>query len=332
MSEALVVGCGYTGLRLARLLLEEGHEVVGTTRDPDRAERLADVGVRPLLVDLATDEGVRTLASESPDVCFHLVPPVAPAGGRARTDDGDADAAGSAAGGDGSDGEADGSLPDDGPLAVERVIRALRRAPLEAFVYGSSTGVYGDRGGDWVDESDVPRPDSPAGRRRLAAERAVLRCGWEWDCRPRIGRIAGIYGPDRVLLDAIRSGRYHVVEGLDAWTNRIHVDDLARGLAAVWRGGENGRVYDLADGHPHRSSDFARLVADLAGLELPTLTREEARERYSEKRWARKAGSKRVRGRRLREELGVEPRYPSYREGVPAALRETGVAAEDGEG
>lgn len=294
MSEALILGCGYTGLRLARLLREQGHEVVGTTRDPDRAERLAAEGVRPLLVDLATDEGFRTLASESPVVCFHLVPPVGPAGG-------------------------------EPPLAVERVIRALRRAPLEAFVYGSSTGVYGDRGGAWVDESDVPRPDASTGRRRLAAERAVLRCGWEWDCRPRIGRIAGIYGPDRVLLDAIRSGRYHVVEGLDAWTNRIHVDDLARGLAAVWRAGENGRVYDLADGRPHRSSDFARLVADLAGLELPTLTREEARERYSAKRWARKAGSKRVRGRRLREELGVELRYPSYREGVPAALRGMGV-------
>jgi nucleoside-diphosphate-sugar epimerase len=305
VSEALILGCGYTGLRLARLLGKQGHEVVGTTRDPDRAERLAAEGVRPLLVDVATDEGFRTLASESPEVCFHLVPPVGPAGGEAGSDDGDPDGNGSPAGGDGPGGEADGPLPDDGPLAVERVIRALRRAPLEAFVYGSSTGVYGDRGGAWVDESDVPRPDASTGRRRLAAERAVLRCGWEWDCRPRIGRIAGIYGPDRVLLDTIRSGRYHVVEGLDAWTNRIHVDDLARGLAAVWRAGENGRVYDMTDGRPHRSSDFARLVADLAGLELPTLTREEARERYSAKRWARKAGSKRVRGRRLREELAI---------------------------
>ena len=292
MSDTLIVGCGYTGRRLARRLREAGHRVTGTTRDPDRATRLAEEGVRPLLVDLAADAGIRKLEGESPSVCFHLAPPV--------------------------------ERPDGG-AAVEAVIRALRRAPLEAFVYGSSTSVYGDRDGAWVDEETVPRPDSPTGRARLEAERTVLRCGWEWDCRPRIGRIAGIYGPDRVLLEAIRSGRYHVVEGLDAWTNRIHVDDLAAGLAAIWRRGENGRVYDLADGHPHRSEEFAGLVAELAGLELPRIGREEARARYSESRWARKAGSKRVRARRLTEELGVKLRYPSFREGVPASLREMGV-------
>ncbi len=73
-------------------------------------------------------------------------------------------------------------------------------------------------------------------------------------------------------------------------------------------------------------------MAELAGLELPSLAPEEARERYSESRWARKAGSKRVRARRLREELGVDLRYPSFREGVPASLREMGVLGGEGEG
>ena len=331
MSRALILGCGYTGLRLGRLLAAEGHDVAGTTRSPERAERLAEAGIRALDVDVARREDVRKLETEAPDVCFYLVPPVEAVPG--------ADGAGEGRGNRGAGGGDDPTrgAGEDGPVAVgddpvlERVVRALRRAPLEAFVYASSTGVYGDRGGDWVDESDVPRPDSDAGRRRLAAERTVLRCGWSWDCRPRIGRIAGIYGPDRVLLDALREGRYHVVEGLDAWTNRIHVDDLARGLAAVWLRGESGRVYDLADGHPHRSADFAGLVAELTGLELPTLTVEEARARYSEARWARKAGSKRVRSERLREELGVELAYPSFREGVPASLREMGVLADVGE-
>lgn len=292
MSEVLIVGCGYTGRRLARRLRARGHEVTGTTRDPGRATRLAEEGIRPLVLDLAEAGGARKLAGEGPEACFHLAPPVEPEGGG---------------------------------TAVEEVIRALRRAPLEAFVYASSTSVYGDRGGAWVDEEAVPEPDSPAGRARLQAERSVLEAGWSWDCRPRIGRIAGIYGPDRVMLDAIREGRYHIVEGLEAWTNRIHVDDLAAGLEAIWSRGRNGRVYNLADGRPHRSAEFARLVAELADLELPRLTRAEAEARYSKTRWARKAGSKRVRNRRLIDELEVELSYPSFREGVPASLREMGL-------
>lgn len=288
MADALIAGCGYTGLRLARRLTAQGHAVAGTTRDPERAEALSGAGIRPLLVDVSDPGSLRRgLEGEAPEVCFYLIPP----------------------------------LDDEGPrTGVEGTMRALRRAPLEAFVYGSSTSVYGDREGAWVDASDVPRPDSDTGRARLEAERTVLRCGWEWDARPRIGRIGGIYGPGRVLVDAIRSGRYRLVEGLDAWSNRIHVDDLAAGLAAIWRRGENGRVYDLVDDEPHRSADFARLVAERAGLELRTITREEAEERWSEARLARKTGSKRVRNRRLREELEVELAYPTYREGVPAAL------------
>jgi nucleoside-diphosphate-sugar epimerase len=120
------------------------------------------------------------------------------------------------------------------------------------------------------------------------------------------------------------------VEGLEAWSNRIHVDDLAAGLEAIWTRGENNRVYNLVDDEPHRSEDFARLVAELAGLELETLGLEEARASYSESRWARKAGSKRVSNRRLREDLEVELAYPTFREGVPAALREEGVEVEGG--
>ncbi len=295
MAEALIAGCGYTGRRLARRLAADGLAVAGTTRDPERAEALSGSGIRPLVVDVSDPGSLRGgLEGEAPEVCFYLIPP----------------------------------LDDEGPLTgVEGTMRALRRAPLEAFVYGSSTSVYGDRNGAWVDASDVPRPDSSTGRARLQAERTVLRCGWEWDARPRIGRIGGIYGPGRVLVDAIRSGRYRLVEGLDAWSNRIHVDDLAAGFAAIWRRGENGRVYDLVDDEPHRSSAFARLVAERAGLELRTITREEAEASWSEARLARKTASKRVRNRRLREELGLELAYPTFREGVPAALAAGGMGS-----
>jgi nucleoside-diphosphate-sugar epimerase len=186
--------------------------------------------------------------------------------------------------------------------------------------------VYGDRGGAVVDASTLPRPDSPAGRARLVTERRLLQAGWTFDARPRIARIAGIYGPGRTLREAIREGRYRVLEGADTWSNRIHVDDLVEGLVAVWRRGENGRVYDLVDDEPHPPEAFARLVAARCGLELLTLTLEEARATYGPDRLARKLGSKRVSNRRLREELGVELRYPTFREGLPAALAEEDAA------
>lgn len=297
MADALILGCGYTGIRLGRRLRDEGHDVTGTTRSEDRAARLEEAGLRSLRLDVTDPDGLRKLEEQAPDVCFYLIPPVR------RQEDGER------------------TYLDP----TEDVVKALRRAPLEAFVYGSSTSVYGDRGGDRVDENAIPRPDSSLGRARLEAERSILRCGWEWDCRPRIGRISGIYGPGRTMRRYIASGRYHVIEDADPWSNRIHVDDLVTGLVAIWRRGENGRVYNLVDDEPHHSAEFAGLVAELLGVEIPTITVAEARQRYSESRLARKLGSKRVSNRRLREELEVELEHPTFREGVPAALRDEGL-------
>jgi nucleoside-diphosphate-sugar epimerase len=294
MAEALIVGCGYTGVRLGRRLASGGHRVVGTTRSRDRVPELRAAGIDARLLELGEPGAARALGRESPDVVFYLAPPIG----------------------------------EDPGAEIEAVLRVLGRAPLEAFVYASSTSVYGDRGGEVVDASTLPRPDSPAGRARLATERRVLQAGWTFDARPRIARIGGIYGPGRTLREAIREGRYRAVEGVEAWSNRIHVDDLVEGLVAVWRRGENGRIYDLVDDEPHLSDAFARFVAERSGLELRTLTLEEARAAYGPDRLARKLGSKRVSNRRMREELGVELRYPTYREGVPAALDGAGRDAE----
>ncbi|MDP2497129.1 MAG: SDR family oxidoreductase [Candidatus Palauibacterales bacterium] len=302
MAHVLILGCGYTGERLALRLLEEDHRVTGSTRSRERAEELRDLGVEPVLLDVSDPESVRDLSGLAPDVVFYLIPPLR-----------DADEPGREVGG---------------------VIDVLGRAPVECFVYVSSTSVYGDRGGERVDETDEPRPDSSTGRARLTAERTVLEKGWSRDARPRIARVAGIYGPGRTLRERIREGRYQLLEDADAVTNRIHVEDLVTGLVAVWREGRNGRIYNLADGHPLPSSEYARITADHLGVDLPTISVQEARERYSPGRLARKLGSKRVENRRLREELGVELRYPSVREGLPAALRaeETGDEGKEAGG
>ena len=101
------------------------------------------------------------------------------------------------------------------------------------------------------------------------------------------------------------------------------MDDLVQGLVAAWRGGSDGRVFNLVDDEPHRTSEFAFLAADLQGLPRPEwIDVEEARESYRPGRLRRKLSNRRIRNRRLREELEVELKYPTYREGLPAAVAE----------
>lgn len=292
---ALVLGCGYTGRRVARELLAEDVDVVGTTRSADRARELQDEGISPLLLHIRRSSDLDRLGRLRAHVCFYLVPPLGREGTR----------------------DPESPVPGEAPAAA---LHALALEGLRCFVYVSSTSVYGDRRGAPVDETDPPAPDSRSGRARLAAEAAVLAAGRAAGVETRIGRAAGIYGPGRTMRDAIREGRYHVVEGMDGWSNRIHVEDLARALVALWRRGRDGRVYNLADGRPHRASEYAALVAEAAGLHVPVLAPGEARERYGPGRLARKAASKRVSNRRLREEIGFRFRYPSVREGLAASL------------
>lgn len=285
---ALIVGCGYTGSRLASLLLEMGLEVTGTTRDERRAARLARAGVQPLFGELTDRETERQIDHLGPHVVFYLVPPQ-----RAAED----------------------QLPG--------LLDATSRAPLEAFVYASSSSVYGDGGGDWMDETRAPQLVGNVAKLRHAAEKTIVRAQWEFQTPGRVCRLAGIYGPGRTLRAELERGEYALIRGNDSWVNRIHVDDLACGLVAAWRKGSDGRVYNLVDDAPHRAWEFAFQAADLHELRRPEwIEPEEARRRYDPEILRRKLASRRLRNRRLKEELGVNLKYPSYREGLPAAVAE----------
>jgi len=289
MKRVLIVGCGYTGERLARRLVAMGCTVVGTTRDARRAAELEAVGVRPLVGDLSEGGLLREIERVGAEVAFYFVPPAG----------------------------------DDEEDPLRHVLAVTAGAPLEAFVYASSTSVYGDREGGWVDETTRPRPEGVAAEARLTAERTVVNAGQAGQLSTRICRITGIYGPGRTLRRLLERGDYLLIEGRDTWVNRIHVDDLAAGLVAAWQRGGDARVYNLVDAEPHRASAFAIRAAELHGLPRPPWVDEaEARRRLSESRLRRKSASKRVRNRRLREELEVELRYPTYREGLVAAIAE----------
>jgi nucleoside-diphosphate-sugar epimerase len=285
LKRALIVGCGYTGERLAARLLEMDFRVVGTTRNEERAAELEAMGVEPLVGQLADKEVLLRIDKLGPELVAYFVPP----------------------------------QPERDPLA--KVLSATARAPVEAFLYASSTLVYGDRGGDWVDETTMVNPENPEALVRHVAERQIVEAAWSYQTPTRVCRISGIYGPGRALRASLESGDYVLIRDHDTWVSRIHVEDLVGGLLGAWRKGGDGRVYNMTDDEPHRASEFANLAAQLHGLPAPEWIDEaEARERLDEVRLRRKLASKRVRSVRLKQDLQVELQYPTYREGLPAAV------------
>jgi nucleoside-diphosphate-sugar epimerase len=179
--------------------------------------------------------------------------------------------------------------------------------------YLSTTGVYGDHAGDWVDEATPPTPGEPRSRRRLAAERE-----WQALAPPaHIFRLAGIYGPGRSAIDQLRAGTAKRVVKPGHLFSRIHVDDIAGVLAASIARPDPGAIYNLCDDAPAQSDVVVAYAAELLGIAPPPAVPYEqaeltpmARSFYAERR--------RVRNERIKRELGVSLRYPTYREGLRA--------------
>lgn len=293
---ALVLGCGYVGRRLARVLADRGAEVVGTTRHRDAAAGIAAAGARPVLADVTRAETLAPLAEWRPAVVFDLVRPQ-PEGEDAYSVEG-----------------------------TRNVVRAFAAAPPEALVYVSSTSVYGRRDGEWTDEATPVRPSSPVGEARVRAEGVYLDACREAGLPVRICRVPGIYGPGRTLRERLERGAYRRLDDEEHWVSRIHVDDLVAGLIAAWERGRPGATYLLCDDEPVTGAEYAELTAELLALPLPpAVSRDDIRQELSGSAFERRVGSRRCSNRRMREELGVVPRYPSVREGVPAALREEGA-------
>jgi nucleoside-diphosphate-sugar epimerase len=292
----LVLGCGYVGLRLVRRLVEEGHEVTGTTRRRDRFPEIEAAGARPALAEALEANSILPLVDWRPQVVYDLVAPQRAGEDRYTV------------------------------WGTRNVAAAFFQLPLEALVYLSSTSVYGRRDGAWTDEETPPAPASPLGEARLDAEEIYLRLYQERGIPVRICRVPGIYGPGRTLRDRLETGAYRRVEDEERWVSRIHVDDLVTGLVAAWTRGRPGGTYLICDDEPVSGQEYAELTADLLSVPLPPkVEREDIRQELTRSAFERRIADRRCSNRRMREELGVIPIYPSVREGVPAALREEGV-------
>jgi nucleoside-diphosphate-sugar epimerase len=194
----------------------------------------------------------------------------------------------------------------------------LEAAPLQWIGYLSTIGVYGDHGGAWIDETTPAQPLSARSQWRVAAEQAWLGFGSTADIPVAVLRLAGIYGPGRNALMRLKAGAERRVYKPDQVFNRIHVEDIAATVEAAIEQ-EIGGIFNVTDDEPAPPHEVSAFGAELLGMEPAPLVdwREAemtpmARSFYEE--------NKRVRNSRIKQALGVELRYPTYREGLSALL------------
>jgi nucleoside-diphosphate-sugar epimerase len=203
------------------------------------------------------------------------------------------------------------------------VLAALRTdiaaAPkLRSIVYLSSLGVYGDHGGAWIDESTPTIPKHDRGAARVDAEHAWQELGRSRDTHVAMLRLAGIYGPGQNAFTRLQEGRAHRIDKPGHVFNRIHVADIAQAIDAAVARRFDG-VVNVTDDEPAPGSDPIVLAATLLGVEPPPmLSFEEAQRTLSPMALSFYQGCARVRNDRLKRELGVTLRYPTYREGLQA--------------
>lgn len=282
----LIVGCGYVGTRLARHL--PAGTVLALARDAARARQLAALGLVPVLGDLDAPTSLRRLPPV--ETVFHLAPP--PDGG-------------------------------DSDPRTRHLLAGLARPGRRPrrLVYVSTTGVYGNRAGEWLDEHTPIQPQTPRARRRADAEAQLRAFGRAYDVAVVILRVPGIYGPGRLPLEKLRQGQPVVDYDPPHYGNRIQVDDLVRALLAAARRGRPNRLYIASDGRPATQAEFLEALAAAAGLSPPPhITPAEAAARLSPLTLSFLAESRRLRNRRLQEELGVQLRYGNFRKGIEASL------------
>lgn len=212
---------------------------------------------------------------------------------------------------------------DEGDPALRRHGSALAAAPLRWAGLLSTTGIYGDRGGAWVDEDTPPAPTGPRGTRRLAQER-------QWSstfarCAVDLFRIGGIYGPGRSALDDVRAGRARRVDKPGHLFGRIHRDDIAGAVWAAMRQerGPGARVLNLTDDEPAANADVVAEAARLLGAPTPPLVPfEQALAAMSPMGRSFWAENRRVASRKTQDALGYRWRYPDFRAGLNAVLEQ----------
>jgi len=279
----LIIGCGDVALRTIPLL-KQGYRVFALVRNAAYFAKLRSMGVVPILGDLDDRASLVRIAGLA-DAVLHFAPP-----------------------------------PNSGvhDTRTRNLLSALsprqgrRKSLPKHLVYISTSGVYGDCGGEWVDETRPLKSTTQRSRRRVDAELQIRKWAKQNRVKASILRVPGIYAGDRLPLNRLQQGTPGIIASEDSYTNHIHADDLARiSMAALLRG-QAGRVYHASDDSQLKMGEYFDSVADRFNLSrVPRISRAEAQRVLPETLLSFMNESRRLTNRRMKRELKVILRYPT---------------------
>lgn len=278
----LIIGCGYVGKRFAAQALERGWQVSALTRSHQRAEELTAMGIQPVIGNVLDVESLQGLPQA--DLCLYAV---------------------------GYDRSASDEKRDVYVSGLKNVLTEINDT-IPRLIYVSSTSVYGESSGAWVDEKTDPQPANESGEICLAAEQ-VVRSFYPIEDESRNGtivRLSGIYGPGRLIgrKEQLRDGK-PISGNPNGWLNLIHIDDILQALFRVADSPSKSPLYLLSDEHPNRRIEFYSELAKQLGTPSPVMPDDPTN----------KLG-KRCDSSLIRKELDLKLLRPTIQEGIPASI------------
>ena len=280
-----VFGLGYSAGFFARHHAAAFGSLSGTVRSRDKADDLGREGIRAFVFDGEESDPRIPAALAEADALVVSVQPT------------------------------DGRDP-----ALARFGEQIAAGPARRIAYLSTIGVYGDHGGAWIDERVTPAPESRRGQERFAIETAWLDLGTRTGKAVAVLRLAGIYGPGRNVLDDLKAGEARRIDKPGQVFNRIHVEDIGRTIAAALGSADPHGVWNVTDDEPAPAPDVVAYGAALLGIAPPPLIRF-ADASLSPMARSFYGANRRVSNRAIKERLGVQLRYPTYRDGLQGLLR-----------
>ena len=295
----LCFGYGYSAAVLARRRILDGWRVYGTTRKLEKAAEIEADGAIPIVLNRdavapALGHATHVLVSAGPEVRQ----------------------------------EGDKGRPVDPTLDYVSEALVARGREIEWLGYLSTTGVYGDHGGAWIDELAARKPVTERGRLRMLAENEWLTLWREHGLRVHLFRLAGIYGPGRGPFEKVRTGSAQRIVKEGQVFSRIHVEDIATVLEASIAAPSAGAAYNVCDDEPAPPQDVIAYAAELLGMAPPPeVPFEEAESQMTAMARSFYSESKRVSNTKIKEELNVRLAFPSYREGLAMTLAQEGAPA-----